>query len=289
MVKAVGEERNLDDVSKYVVTGKAGDVIFQQGDQTTDMYIIQEGEVEILRGYAGEVRQMARLEAGDFFGEMSLLQETPREASAHALTDYELLRIDLSTFDQIVEENPEIPVRMLQKLSRRLREREEADLRAAQIAFGPLAPAGAGPAPAPGAPPAPPPVADSAAGTMRSMKTAGTAKKAAAAPTRGFLVHTQSKTRFPLPDGTEATVGRIDRSTGLSPDVDLTRFDTGRSLSRRHAKILKREGGFTVREEIGAHNGTFLNGKRLETGIEMKLKDGDTIRFGLVETVFHCQ
>ena len=46
---------------------------------------------------------------------MSLLEEQPRQVSARALTGYKLLRIDHSTFDQMVEEKPEIAVRMLRK------------------------------------------------------------------------------------------------------------------------------------------------------------------------------
>ena len=60
----------------------------------------------------------------------------PLIASAKALTDYKLLRINHSTFDHMVQENPEIAVRMLRKLSRRLRDRQEADLRADKIARG---------------------------------------------------------------------------------------------------------------------------------------------------------
>jgi CRP-like cAMP-binding protein len=52
----------------------AGDYVFREGELGTEMYIVQEGQVEILKRIGGEERQLAVLEKGDFFGEMSLLE-----------------------------------------------------------------------------------------------------------------------------------------------------------------------------------------------------------------------
>jgi hypothetical protein len=264
MVKPARGDRSLDDVSSYMVSGKAGEFIFEEGDASTDMYIIEDGRVEILKRRIGEEKSVAVLEAGDFFGEMSLLEETPREVSAKVVSDCSLLRIDHSTFDQIVRENPEIAVRMLRKLSRRLRDRQEADMRAAEIAFGPLRP-------------------------VAKNEAAATGAEQPEAPRVAVVIHPSSGTEFVLPEGKEATVGRIDRSTGLAPDINLTDVDADRTLSRRHARILEREGGFLLREEMGTRNGTFINGVRVKTGVEVPLSDGDAVRFGLVETVFRLR
>ncbi|HEV3142240.1 MAG TPA: cyclic nucleotide-binding domain-containing protein, partial [Vicinamibacterales bacterium] len=107
------EAGNLDDLSKFLTSAEAGDFIFKEQDSGVDMYIIRNGQVELLKQYAGGERQIAMLEAGDFFGEMSLLEDQPREVSARAVGPVELLRIDATTFDRIVQEAPEIPVRML--------------------------------------------------------------------------------------------------------------------------------------------------------------------------------
>jgi CRP-like cAMP-binding protein len=253
------EAPNADDLSSYLVPAKAGDFIFRERDAGADMFIIRSGRVELLKEYAGEQRQIALLEVGDFFGEMSLLEDQPREISARAVGAVELLRIDASTFDRIVQEAPEIPVRMLRKLARRLRDYQDHAARAAAIAMGPLAPKPAAPEPAPvAAPPA----------------------KAAR------LVDPESGTAFALDGLAEATIGRLDRATGFTPDIDITPLDAERTLSRRHAKIVSRDGGFYVREEIGTRNGTFVNGVRVQTGVDVKLSSGDRLRFGLVETVF---
>jgi len=134
MVKSTNKSKKADEMSDFVVSGKAGDTIFREGDTGTEMFIIQEGEIEIQKTYGSDPRRLAVLETGDFFGEMSLLEETPRQASAIAVSDYKLLKIDHSTFDQMVQENPEIAVRMLRSLSGRLRERQEAELKATRIA-----------------------------------------------------------------------------------------------------------------------------------------------------------
>lgn len=260
-----------EDVTKYLVSVNAGDFVFRENDPGADMYIIRSGQVELLKHYAGQERQIAMLEAGDFFGEMSLLEEQPRELSARAVGPVDLVRIDASTFDRIVQEAPEIPVRMLRKLCRRLRNYQEHDARAAAIAMGPLAPRAA---------PAPAPAPESAGGDQ---------KPAAAARGKAVLVDAVSQKEFDLGGRPESTVGRMDRSTGFAADVDLTALDTQRTLSRRHAKIVARGGEYFVREEIGTRNGTFVNGERLQTGVEVKLASGDRLRFGLIETVFEIR
>lgn len=281
MARIVPDAAGDAEVASYVVTAKAGDAIYRQGDTTTDMYIIQEGEVEVVCAYAGTEHQAALLEAGDFFGEMSLLGDVPREGTARAKTDCTLLKIGFSTFDQIVRESPEIPVRMLYKLSRRLREHEEAAARAAQVALGPLAKAAPEGIPVVG-------TGVSVAATM-AVQAHGTRVQPTGPALRGTLVHADSNTIFELPDGREATVGRFDRSTNQSPDVDLTRFDTSKTLSRRHARIGRRGDTFYVREEVGVRNGTSVNGRRLANGVDTDVHNGDVLRFGLVEVRFQTK
>src|SRR5690349_19710552 len=109
----------------YTLDFKTGDVIFKEGDLGTEMFIINEGKVEIVNQVGDEEQLLAVLEKGDFFGEMSVLEDLPRAATARAVTDCRLLQINGSTFDQLLRGNPEIAVRMMRKLSRRLRETDE--------------------------------------------------------------------------------------------------------------------------------------------------------------------
>jgi predicted component of type VI protein secretion system len=75
----------------------------------------------------------------------------------------------------------------------------------------------------------------------------------------------------------DVLLGRFDSVTGLSPDVDLTNEDQSRNISRRHARLVIRDGKHFVAEEIGTMNGTFLNGKRLPTGVLTPIRDGDEL------------
>ena len=63
-----------DPVKDATATFAAGDLIFAQGDLGTEMFIIQEGEVEIVKHINGESHILSHLEKGDFFGEMALLE-----------------------------------------------------------------------------------------------------------------------------------------------------------------------------------------------------------------------
>ena len=59
-----------------------GDIVFREGEQTRDMYVIHEGRIEIVKEAGGHEVQLAVLERGSFFGEMSLLEGLPRSATA---------------------------------------------------------------------------------------------------------------------------------------------------------------------------------------------------------------
>ncbi|MFP3941665.1 MAG: cyclic nucleotide-binding domain-containing protein [Thermoanaerobaculia bacterium] len=237
---------------------REGDWVFEEESLGTEMYIVQDGKVEILKRVGDENRQLTVLEKGDFFGEMALLEDLPRAAGARALTDVKVLEINGATFNQMLRDNPEIAVRMMRKLSRRLRETDALlrELGAERIPQGPPAP----------------PDAEAKA------RAAGTAPE--------HLVHGKSGMEFPLAGGTETTIGRRDPVTGIYPDVDLSPVDGQRSISRRHAKIFRRGEKYFVAEEIGTMNGTYLNGERLETGVPAELSPGDGLRFGVVELEF---
>ena len=105
-----------------VLEMEADQIVFRDGDLGTEMYIIQEGQVEILQEVSGEERRIAVLDKGDFFGEMAILEELPRNASARTLTAVKLVRVNGPAFDSMLRSNPEIAVRIMRMLCRRLRD-----------------------------------------------------------------------------------------------------------------------------------------------------------------------
>jgi hypothetical protein len=239
-----------------------GEVVFSEGDPGVEMFILQSGRVEIVKLIGGEDRRLAVLEKGDFFGEMAMLEELPRNATARALDHVSALVVSPATFDQMLHENPEIVVRMMRKLSSRLRQVEDDLDRAAHA----LVAAGERPHPA-----------------IDPLRPAS--KKA---PGVHRLVSLDGEVVFHLSVGSETSIGRRDPVTGIDPDVDLTPIDVHRSTSRAHARIYHRGRKFFLREEIGTSNGTFLNETRLQTGVPLEMVDGDQVRFGLVKLVFRA-
>jgi hypothetical protein len=86
-------------------------------------------------------------------------------------------------------------------------------------------------------------------------------------------------TEFPI-DRDEATIGRWDADNGIFPDVDLDTFDQEAKVSRRHARVICRDGRYFI-EDLGSTNGTFINrGRRLLPGTPQPLSDGDEIIVG---------
>lgn len=78
----------------------------------------------------------------------------------------------------------------------------------------------------------------------------------------------------------ESNIGRWDADGGVFPDVDLDSDDPEAKVSRRHARIVVRDGNYLI-EDLGSTNGTFVNrGRRLAPGDRQPLKDGDEIIVG---------
>lgn len=77
-------------------------------------------------------------------------------------------------------------------------------------------------------------------------------------------------------------IGRVDPTATVFPEIDLTEDGSlAKSVSRRHARILKQENA-VVLEDLGSINGTFINGKRLDPYIPETLKDGDKLQLGKI-------
>lgn len=279
---------------------KADEYIVTEGESGSEMYILEEGKVEILKRSGDQQRRLGVLEQGDFFGEMAILEDLPRGASARAMTDCKLLRIDHSTFDQMLRQYPEIAVRMLRKLSSRLRE-ASTDPEARRPAPAPAAPTTPAETEKPPArsfpfgaqkPPAAPKEYSAKGSAKPSPPAPGKPVSAKPAPQTepaggaGKLVAHPSGTEFPLPPHSDIKLGRFDSVTGIRPDIDLTAVDTNKLTSRRHAKILRQDGKVFLFEEIGTPNGTFVNGERIRTGVRVELKDGDEILFADVKTIY---
>jgi CRP/FNR family cyclic AMP-dependent transcriptional regulator len=104
---------------------RRGDVLFREGEPGKEMYVIQAGKVNITKTVRETEKILATLGAGEFFGEMSILNHKPRSAGAVVAEDAKLLVIDPKTFEGMIRGNVEIAVRLIKKLSDRLQEADE--------------------------------------------------------------------------------------------------------------------------------------------------------------------
>jgi CRP/FNR family transcriptional regulator, cyclic AMP receptor protein len=98
----------------------AGEVLFREGDVGDVMYVIREGVVRISKAGSDGQKRLADLGAGEFFGEMSILNDKPRNATAEVLEPAKLLVINARTFEQMVKSNAEVALRLIKKLALRL-------------------------------------------------------------------------------------------------------------------------------------------------------------------------
>jgi CRP/FNR family cyclic AMP-dependent transcriptional regulator len=110
---------NLFRHATNVKTYTAGQVIFQEGEAGDVMYVVQAGQVNILLD--GAPFDMAG--PGDIIGEMALIDDRPRSASAVAATDCTLVPIDEQRFAFLVQQTPHFALTVMRVMADRLRRR----------------------------------------------------------------------------------------------------------------------------------------------------------------------
>jgi CRP-like cAMP-binding protein len=108
-------------VERFARVLPAGETVFGEGEEGREMFIVRSGAVEMRRGG----RALATMRSGDYFGEMSMLLDTPRSAAAVVVEDAELIGIRRESFDTILRENPAVGRSILRELASRLRTADE--------------------------------------------------------------------------------------------------------------------------------------------------------------------
>lgn len=108
-----------------------GEAIVRQGEDGQCMYVIQSGRVMVIHEQDGKEFELAVMEEGDFFGEMAVFERQRRSATVRARGDARVLTIDKRTLLQRIQADPSLAFRIIETLSRRVRELN------AQLARGP--------------------------------------------------------------------------------------------------------------------------------------------------------
>ena len=98
-----------------------GEIIFREGDESREMFIIRDGEVVISKQSGTQEIVLARRGRGEFIGEMALLESLPRIGTARAVGRVRLVVLHSGSFLQKLRRDPAFAFEMMQSLSRRFR------------------------------------------------------------------------------------------------------------------------------------------------------------------------
>jgi CRP/FNR family cyclic AMP-dependent transcriptional regulator len=118
------DENELSELASVIdsETVGAGQIIFNAGELGDALYIVRSGEVELyVKDTAGQKIVLTTVERNDIFGELSMLDERPRSATAMALTDTELLLLDRNDLLLLFQKQPDAALNMLAAISTMLR------------------------------------------------------------------------------------------------------------------------------------------------------------------------
>jgi CRP/FNR family transcriptional regulator, cyclic AMP receptor protein len=96
------------------------DIIFCEYEPGNDFYLIQDGQVKITKTVGQSIKTLDVLEAGDIFGEMAILEEQPRSATATAITQVRALNFNRANFDLLLTKTPQLALRILTIFSNRI-------------------------------------------------------------------------------------------------------------------------------------------------------------------------
>jgi CRP/FNR family cyclic AMP-dependent transcriptional regulator len=122
------EQAELERFSRVAVPRSfpAGTRVFHEGDRSDACYIVREGSFRVTREHSdGRAITLATLGPGEVFGELAMLDGDTRSASAEALSDGELLALPAVDVKGLLARHPEISVKLVAALVRRLREANE--------------------------------------------------------------------------------------------------------------------------------------------------------------------
>lgn len=112
-------------LARFGRTFNKGDVLFREGEEAGEAYLLQEGSVRLVKRVRTVERSLMVLKPNDLFGETALVDGSVRTSTAVALTDGASLALDPATFRRMLEANPPIALRLVQQLVRRLSDAED--------------------------------------------------------------------------------------------------------------------------------------------------------------------
>jgi len=98
-----------------------GECVVHQGEQGSCMYVVQQGELEVIEEAGGKEVRLGTLGAGDIFGEMALFEMETRSATVRAVGQAQVLTVDKRTLLRRIKEDPLVALNLMETLCRRTR------------------------------------------------------------------------------------------------------------------------------------------------------------------------
>jgi len=111
-------------LDKFGATFKPGDIIFLEYEPGDSFYLIQSGRVKISKVVAENEKMLAILEPGDVFGEMAIIENAPRSATAVAVEEVRALLFKKENFEIILQTNPAMALKLLTIFAKRIYEQK---------------------------------------------------------------------------------------------------------------------------------------------------------------------
>jgi CRP-like cAMP-binding protein len=124
-VEELGPQERARLLGRYGRRFTTGEAVFQEGAPASEAFLLQEGRVRLLKRVGMTDRSLAVARPGDLIGESALLDAAVYSSTAVALTDGALLALDRETFRSMLANHPQVGMRVIDQLVRRLRDAED--------------------------------------------------------------------------------------------------------------------------------------------------------------------
>jgi len=248
----------MEGFKKFIFEYSKGDIIFTEGDEQNNFYIINKGKVQLKLNRNNLI--LISLGKGDFFGEESLNDGQDAMFTVEVMEDASIIKIPYSALVEMMKKSREISLKVLKKLS-------EKNLKILDYLFQMKG-------------------QDITSDDQPSAESTEKDSTDLLDPAiQAFLVIQRSNRVVQITHNT-TFLGRRDYTSGFTPDIDLTKEDEEKYISRKHAKIQYTNNRFYISEEPGAINGTFINGEKMKTGVKYELNNEDEVTLCHLSCVF---
>jgi CRP/FNR family cyclic AMP-dependent transcriptional regulator len=115
---------STDAFNRFRKTFQQGDVIFSEYEPGDNFYLIQSGRVQIVKIFGDLEKTIAILNPGEIFGEMAILEEAPRSATAIAMDQMTALEFNQENFEILMQGNPQVALTLLKLFAMRIHDQK---------------------------------------------------------------------------------------------------------------------------------------------------------------------